>query len=820
MPSTWEILGLDGDIKAAAKALMTDGTRPVIISGPAGAGQLALVDQLASAMNVKKGRVVYFFANNFSVDVPLHPFTTGTFSFSTLSRKAREGALSTSRPIEAALGTGGVITGGLQVLNALWEASKGHRTKMSAYFSEAEIDVILNHIPIKGSDVKKVLCIANAEYLDQQSKLFIRKILDPKIRAALPRLKNVAVVLAADQQDDVENYVRYYKGIDIGVEGCPQDRFSEFVRAVGLRSDLPDIAMQRLWAASRGLLDIVSDAVALVNSNAENADDTAALYDSAIDGALQSRISAFEAAGLDIYDAMSTARSLGAAGRIVELSCVLEKTTENKAGELIKALSALSIIDIGDETFRLRRDWGPSLALGSRQLAREKISGLHQDCVRLLDPGDYFRRSALCFAGGEIDFGCALEILGRVREILSGAQELKPLSQYVSDGPFNAYSRQFEKGIREFRDARIGLACSIFEALPDTLPKLLRAERDYLWATAKVCTHEKGASEVALKSLERWNGLEEEEAEIGIRILSREIELLAFNHRLEEAKEKQAKLVEFIEEKWSFNQKFLDILHSSFRRSYMIRSVEASQLYIEQALDYFFARNASCEVLVERYKTLTNYSGNLIQNGAYAKAAQFAMKALDMIVEHDDMDFPRKDLAWNNLVLAMFRNGEIGAGRAITFQEQIIKQLCSNRDTEAHLVNLAIYLCFNSEVERAYQILSDLIVRIDVGEIGETFLVYPILLNITACHMVRGDREAARRNEDRLRDLDSINWHLTPYNRRRAALVDKAIAEAPIGDALAWENIFHVMDPTGPGKPWAHYGRGFLGCQLSFISDL
>ncbi|WP_319411261.1 hypothetical protein [uncultured Cohaesibacter sp.] len=819
MDDVWELIGLKSSADLAIKTLQEKDGSPVIIHGPACCGQIDFAEYLSRKIGDNVSKLTHFYGNSFSADVPLHPFSTGTFSFSKLSQKARDGLVATGRPLDVALGTPGLLTGGLHALNGLWEASKSNREKLNTFFDEAEIDVVLSHFPRNRNATKRILCFHNLEYLDEQTLHFLKRILNPKIREKIPRLRNCCILFCTEDATIAAKFVQKFDALSVAIQRCPKEKFGALLISLGAPG-LPQQAIDRLWLASDGLFEVVKYALQCLRSEDEAADIDNVRWRNTLTETVRHRIEEYEMKGLGIKDAISIAIGIGPSGLRMELQCILDKSTSKRSVELIPALESLNFVDLDKGRFLVRREWLEDFPNIRNRVSRERVAKLHEDCIRQIDPGQYYRRSALSADAEQIEQSLVLEIVGRNREQLSGTEQTRPLSEHLSSHCLRSVANAFSNGLSEYLKSNFETACTIFETLPDTLPLLLRAERDFFLATARMSTHQEGGAQAALQLLDRWKDALEGEAEIKLRIMSRRIDILAFCHRHDDAKLAEIELVEYIEQNWSFNSRFMDFLHATYRRSYMTHTVEASSFFIKQAVDYFDSRGENVVVLIERFKSLNNYCGNLIQNARYEEAARFAVRATKLMSAHDDVVFPRKDLVWNNLILSLFRSGQIEAKEAISFQQNVITDLCYRTDVPSHISNLGIYLCHDGQVSAALDLFLDLKERIQAGEIGESFLTYPIYCNLTACMMVSGDREAALRNEEKLKCFTAINWHLTPYTRRRAALIERAIATGPTNDAAAWETIMLGLDPKGPGQPWQHYGRGFFGSQLSFITDL
>lgn len=819
MDDVWELFGLKSSAELAIETLQKVDGSPVVIHGPVCCGQSDFAEYLSGKIGDNTSKLTHFYGSTFSPDVPLHPFSTGTFSFSKLSQKARDGLVATGRPLDVALGTPGLLTGGLHALNGLWEASRGKREKLNTFFDEAEVNIILSLFPRSSHATKRTLCFHNLDCLDDQTLHFLKRILNTKIREKIPRLSNCCIIFCAEDATIASRFVQKFDAFEVAIPRCPRQKFDALLTSLGA-PDLPQLAIDKLWLASDGLLEVAKYAVQSLLSGTGAHNGNSGRWQETLIDTVHHRIEEYEIKGLEIQDAISIAVGIGPSGPRMELQCILDKSTEKRSSELISALESLNFVDLDASRFLVRQDWLKGFMHLHKRVSRERVAKLHADCIRQIDPGQYYRRSTLSIEAEQLEQGLVLEIVGRNREQLSGKEQLQPLSGHLSGHSLRSIALSFSDGLSEYLKSDFQTACTIFETLPDTLPLLLRAERDFFWATAKMSTHQEGAPQAALQILDRWKDALHGEAEIKLRIMSRRIDILAFCHRLDEAKQAEIELVEYIEQNWSFSPRFMDLLHATYRRAYMTRTVEASKHFIKQAVDYFESRTENVFVLIERYKSLNNYCGNLIQNARYQEAAEFALRAIGLVSAHDDVDFPRQDLVWNNLILSLFQSGQLEAKEAISYQHNVISDLCYRTDVPSHLSNLGIYLCHDGQVAAALDLFLELEAKTQAGELGESFLTYPIHCNITACRMVSGNREAALRNEEKLKHFTAINWHLTPYTRRRSALIERAITTGPIKDAEAWDKMMLSLDPKGPGQPWQHYGRGFFGSQLSFITDL
>lgn len=825
MPALWETLGYD-EIAADIAHGLRDSDGIQVLAGPPGVGKSYLARAIGALWESAGGRAVVAEGDESRSGFAYYPFGAAMEGVRSGTWKDLAPAVvSVTKVGEGLLGTGGAITSTIQALAAVRRSRK--RNPM-LYLGNREQEVLHNLERLSRNE--PLLIIAdNLHWWDERSLGLLRFIHQPKVSSGLPFLATMRVLAV----ETVEPYqsVAHPAAHDALLDDertrrrdltrIPSQRFKQVLVALGAPSTVSAEAVDSVYAFSGGHLALASRAASWIAAgNAEVLLSSLGPVQFA-ERLLTQRIHSLGDLGKDIIDLLETAAILGQVFRRDEVACA-SLCEHSKIPGLLQYCRDEGLLEVTDEIGRFVHDLYRQFFLDSVSQDRVALHNRLADCLRILSPADYGIRSLMCLGAARLrdaaTFGI-LSILQGQREGLSRDIPEQILEVIEARGLFpivETFDAAHDCLVRyQFQECMAAL-----DSLPRDLAKPLLAEADYLRAMCLMSTRSEEDRSRGRILLESWAGYEEDEPDLGVRILRLLLYGLTHLQDKEPGRRLEGRIKQILIDRVVFDSAATDDLYIMDRCSAALYEPDVSLVRIREAVEHFGPAEGEAVLRrpVEYYRCLVNLGAALISNGRYADACPVFGRAETVIRDYPKGTFPRIDHLEMNALLAAFRLGSVTAGDAVERQRDIVTALSIDADPFYVGNALAVYLTLDDKYTEALQLFD----RLDRELRGtrtepEPSMVYLIGANRAAARFVAGDLNRAQSEWIDLSEVVSrIAYSIRTILIRRHELLGLVIAD---GTSMSSRDFDRCLLDAGSiefGPLWDNFGRGFRMPEVEF----
>jgi hypothetical protein len=807
----WQALGYDVRHTNILSSL-GESADIAVLQGPPGVGKSWLAAGVGLTWEEGGGSTVVAQGDFLNADASLFPFGYAMSALPTSWKKVLPRMSGVARAGEVLLGTGGLLTSSIEAFAKARHARRGRRLPLS----DAEQDILhdLERLSRKGP----LLFVAdNLHWWDPASLELLGRLRDPRMWEAFRFLSDLRV-LAVQTPEPHQTVVhpkthgallapaatRYFE-----LSRVSRDGFDGVLEALGAGPGVSAEVTDAVYAFSGGHLALASRCAGRIAKGEGGALVAAADSDDFLRKILVERIDAMGERGQQALVMLQIAAVLGLTFRRDELACATG-AEESTTAQLLRDCRTEAVLELDDGVGRFVHDLYRQHYLSAGSLDRTGIHEKLSDCLRVLRPGDYELRCTNAVKAERPSEAAAYAVqaaLHRQREGLPW-REL-PEAVLVAMGPMTLVAERFETALEHLNQYRFRDCLEALAKLPRNLPTNLRAELDYLTATCLMVTRSGQDRADGRALLEEWAGYEEEEAEIGTRLM--QLLLFALSMLVDKTPgvklETRFKRVLF--ERAAFDPAAEDALYTLDRCAGRFHLPDRAVMVGGDAVEHFGPDDGQSLVRrpVEYYRCLINYGANLMANARHPQAREVHAEIGRLVASYPPGVFPRLDYAWMNTLLAEFRLGEVTPEEAVRRQREIIAAHEVDGDPFYVENALAVYLALADAHDDARDIFDRLDRQLRMRLDPEPSLLYLIGANCAAVRFVCGEDVEAEwmALAETLREVPYVT---TPYLIRRHELLAELIHEQPAMTARQFD-VCLTEGPPEFGPLWAQIGRGF-----------
>lgn len=449
---------------------------------------------------------------------------------------------------------------------------------------------------------------------------------------------------------------------------CRKMQFGSVLRGLGLKAELPTAVIDLLYDCSGGHLHIANfivDELKAIISPLLDAD--SAIYSNLLHFVIQRRLGRLQTGADALEPVLCSAAHIGRSFMLDELIC-LTGLQGLALRDLLGVAACLNFIEPEGDQYRFTHEIVRTYFLERAAQQRTAYSGKYAECLRILRPHDYFARYVSLFNAGEAARATVAYCQALISNWRAGSKEFYIGDAFSTNIPdITTDTKVYLAAIRQahvllangdFRTAQVTLT-----ALHDGMNEILLAERDYLLAEALLKDLGAAQTEEARRILSEWGELKSKEPELWCRmhllLLLADVQL----GRFAEARQTERAIVSFLASRGKFDYGAERQLRRLLAISEMHSAGEIAQRRIRQACA-FYERELAERGFTDFYEyfiCLTNCSGNAITTGNYAGAIQEGIRALMICRDYEQLRFPARWAAANNIVIAAVLDGRMPA---------------------------------------------------------------------------------------------------------------------------------------------------------------
>ncbi|MCW2995084.1 MAG: ATPase [Conexibacter sp.] len=828
MSSLAGLLGQDVIAERLIGDLDQSEVKAVRLTGPAGSGKSHVARLAASKWREGGGTCVVAVGDDDHAWRELYPLLSGlAWAHADWVGLAETGTRTVLRLADSTLVGAGV---GTSIFDLLSAALRQRTERALRPYSSLEREVLLDVKRLARS--RPLLLIAdNAHWWDADSLRLLGELLSEPLRAAIPQLASVVVLLVdtAGEQPVVapapfDAMVAKHISATHTTMRCTGAQFPHVLEAFGLRQRLPDDVLRALFSATNGHLKLAEQVAAYAEHQSVRG-----LLDAVDRGYLSALVSArFSSLGSfspEVTTLLVRAAVLGLTFTEKDLVCITE-TREALLRPLVEHAEAIGFIEREADRIVFTHDVIRAAILDDQSASRlQTLYAKLSDCLAILRPGDYAARGQALLQAGEHERMREMLALSAVSQLRSGVSPARALSRVVLQLPQDGQMIVYLETLAE------GYACVGAGDYTRSLPRLLTpmpsetmlmaAERNYL---AALCSMELGTAAGftdAQTILSSWAPQVEQEVELGMRFLILLQQAQALSESFDEARSTEKKIEQQLLRRSRYDIDAAVLLQVQNRRAGAVNTPEVAETRIHEAVR-FFERGTGNPIKDRRdlFCSLTNLSAIQIRLGKEADALVRARQAEQIALDAPDL-LSRLDVLASNIVLAAYRCNEIDIAEAAARQRTIIDSPEGSGDKFIHRCNLVAYLLLGGQDDDAVAQVDALHHELMAGEIEEPYHRYYCNVLRVAAAAVCGDTQTAIERHRALDDfVASLKWPSAPYIRRRHLLLVELLPSVQAdADRSAMDRILLDTHPLEVGGAWAYYGRLIPCCELSLWRD-
>ncbi len=828
MLNPWTALGYDHAASDIATAL-SESADIVVIEGPPGVGKSWLAKHIGAMWDAGGGTAVVAEGDSLKSEESLYPFRFAMSELPIGWKSMLSSAADLAKLGETMLGTAGIITATVQTLAGI--RSKQRRQR-STYLGELGQEALfeIERLGKKGP----ILFIAdNLHWWDTDSLHLLDQLRGERMTSMHPFLTEMRVLalqtpepyqsVAQPEAHEVLLRPGHVRTFSLGK--VPREGFEDVLEAFGAPSAPSAAVTDAIYRLSGGHLALVSRCAKRIDGEEEH--DLFAVRD--IDEftrvLLTERMAALGTRGKHALAILRIAAILGLTFRREELTCAAV-TDETETVELLRYCRDEEVLElskgVGSFAHELYRQYFLQAATDDKIAIHERLA----DCLRLLRPSEYVIRCKNAVAAEQEQQAAALGAHAALQEVREG-RGWRSLPQatfeVIQDGGLTGVVETFVLASEQLGAYRQAECHNALDSLPRDLPKSLLAEADYLRAMCLMSTRSEEDRGTGRAILESWVGYEEQEPEIGIRLL--QLLLYGMTHLpdKEPGRNLEGRIRHVLGDRTAFDRAAKDAIYVLDRCSTSLYQPDIAVIRTREAVAYFAASDEQTVLLrpLEYYRCLVNHGANLIATTQYEKAHDVYDTLASLIDEYSKDVFPRLDFPYTNGLLADYRLENVTAQEAAVSQRDIATNHRVESDPFYVDNALAVYLSLSGEHHEAIAILDGLDSLLNESRsIPEPSMTYLIRANRCGVRFLAGDFDRAVEEWGALDDVvEEIAYVFRPLLLRRHELLAEVMRRREPMSPVAFDTCLIADGPREFGPLWKNFGRGFRMPEVEFWRD-
>jgi hypothetical protein len=824
----WTLLGYDVVAAGIAEA-MHDRDEVCVIEGPPGVGKSWLAKGIGALWEKSGGATVVVEGDPLRTDVSLYPFS---FAMAGLGKGWSDmvpAVANVARAGEVLLGTAGLITNTVEMLDSVRRRRRGSR----AVLLDDQEQQVLHDLGYLARKRPLLLLADNLHWWDEASLALLAQLRAPRMVEAFSFLTELRV-LAIETPEPYqaiahpEAHATALRGDAVHrfpVGKIPEDQFPEVLGALG-DGEIPDRRVSSVvYALSGGHLALASRCAQRLASDDADTFLAAADTDEFITRILTERLESLGQEGRTAIQLLEIGAALGLRFGTQEIVCASEfEASETR--RLLRACRNERLLDSSRDNHvfvhELYRRHLLEQALSDRVEIHERLA----DCLRLIRPGDYELRCANAIAADRPDLAGVLAVhAGLMREREGGAWRDSPatIRAAIENADLVDVMERLARALQHAARYECKEGLALLDGLRSDVPGSLMAEAEYLRALCLMSTRGEDDRATGRSILDGWLGFESEEPELGTRMCLLRILGYARTVDKEQGRALEVDLKRFLADRSTYDPSATDALYMLDRSSASLYETDIALIRTKKAAE-FHRPPTSDDVPrrpVEYYRALNNVCAELISNAEYEEAVGAYDEVDTFIAKYAPGTFPRLDFPAMNGVLAMYRSGRLTAADAVRRQEGIVQELAPAPDRFYAENGLAVYLALAGRYEESIALFSQIDETLRrTRAVPDPSMVYMIRANRCVARFLAGDTEGRPEEwADLTPIVSSITYMLRRYLVRRHELLLPFLRDAVSTTAEEFDLCVVRSHPEEFGKLWDNYGRALRVAVVQFWKE-
>lgn len=827
MSDLWTALGYDGVAAEVAEALHSSADVNVM-QGPPGVGKSWLAKGIGAMWQEGGGSTVVAEGDSLKSEASFYPFGFAMTELPSAWKSVVPALTGIARAGETLLGTAGLITSTVEALGSL----RRTRTKDTSIFlgdTEQRVLVELERL----SDNKPLLLIAdNLHWWDASSLDFLGLMRDERMWSAFPFLAEMRLlaVQTVEPYQSIANPAAHEALLrpsvthEYTLHRVPAEGFERVLAALGATPEPSPEAADKVYRFCGGHLALAGRCATRIAAGESESIFSTSDADEFIRKLLSERIRSLGTIGREAVAMLQVAAVLGLTFRRDELVCAAE-VEDQETSRLLRYCRDEAMLELTDGVGRFVHDYYRQYFLSSGGQDLVAIYERLSTCLRILRPAEYELRSLNALRAERAREAAVLAVHGGLQKEREGeAWRTLPqtIVEAIEDGGLVDTADGFATALGHLNAYRYDECLGALNGLPSELSKSLLAEADYLRAMCLMSTRSEEDRAEGRAILESWDGYEEEESEIGVRLM--QLLLFGLTHLTDKGPGQsfERRLRRVLSDRVSFDQAAKDSLHTLDRCSGWLYQPDQALINTRDAAAYYGPKEGQTLLRrpLEYYRCLANYGANLICCARYTESRAVHDSLEKLIESYPPEVFPRLDFPRMNALLTEYRLDAVDANEAVAAQREVTNTALGVSGDPFYAENaLGVYLALDGRFDEALEIFDRLSSDLNRNRVDpEHSMVYLLRSNRCVVWRLSGEIDRARDEWAALTGVvNQIAYAIRPLLVRRHELLSDPIGnESEMSPREFDEYLVNLGKPSEFGPLWANFGRGFRMPEVEF----
>lgn len=777
------------------------------IVGDAGRGKTWIGDQIEEHLSYKSFVSIHLFGDGTKIKEPFYPF--GNF-IEKSDRKYNKG-----------------ITAFKESISAIPYVGKGIKVLVDDYnFRNTSLKRTLDQLePFKWhlafslhltgliKKYKGIVIIADDAHLLDEETIKYFSLLHSGLRE-LDLLGNISYVFLTDQSSPI--LLGGNKKVTINLPVLTQDQ-AKAVMTYWSNKPLSDEDMDTILSCTGTHLQLIKIASHYIRET--DPGDIDKKFKNLLIGFIDSRLKSAKIHYERLKQLIISINQAGKRTSSTELLCLLDN--QNDVNELIERAVEMDLLTIKDGYIHFSHSVVEEYVLSLKSSRSYDFYDKLTSCIRKISPSSYERRAVIASLGrkiNEADVFWALACIQKFQQgdIQAGLALREKISDSFEGNEIKLVLEQFAACYTYSFQGLIDEAIAEIEGVPNTLPKLILAERFYLKCLNLAKRISNAAKLETLSITDDWEDLKDEEPDIWYRFSQVKIIAASELGEFDLALKTEAAIMKYYSSRLNIDinaRKVLDRLNLFAEVLYTPEIAHKKMLQTEARLTKAVI-NDHYDRLVDLYISRTNLSSNCFMIDEFEKSFRIASDSISLLTEFPEINFPYPEASHNNYYLSLFFSDNAQLPFVLEQYELLMEKVQRQENKILVTINYAGFQVFNNDPHGALATLKSGI-YIPVIHEDDWYYCYYYWINYALVCYLCNDQSSASAAIDGLKyEAKSVSHFLERYYQMHYQLISEIVLSPDsmtITEVQLWIN---KRKPIFSSKIWERFKAGYLFTDL------
>ena len=720
-----------------------------------------------------------------------------------------------------------------EFLNFLYENAMFAKDKKQEQLSyildnSTEMDIILK-LRFLVQNKKSLVIVDNFQYLDVKSLELLNIILKYR-KSSFAFLKDTVFIffITIDVPQAQESLInKILQKEKVNKYYFPNMEYSDFLEALNEfdnKKDIDEHIKKIIYKLSFGHLEVIKNIVKKINSNGNftyNEDDS---KEKILDSLIKERLQSLGDVGEQISELLKYASFIGLSFPKYELEKLIE----------CSHLELSNLIDKSNEIYLTTSDkknahFTHELIKMIFALKAKKDKAIYSSkmatCVKELYPSEYYQRMEYELNSGNDRNSYIMASLALLQDFRLREKNIchDSARSFTAINPvYNSYISSMEKAFENYYAQKYFDVIKILEKIESIVPIELLAEKDLLLSLVLTKTLNQINRIKAAEILKPYRLISSvnNEFDLWLRIMMTYMVSNIHLGKRDEALQIEKELYIQLSSKLEYDDNAIKYINILRRRSNSLHDCNISKEYMRSSIDFYVNTNCREIYPVQYFLCLNNYIGVLCQCGNFCEAGEYATLLQHFIMNHRDIQYPRMEIFVNNYLLSFLFSDKISTEKCLEIYNNTFgDDLSGNADRFFILCNLSVLHMRTHDYESAYKILDNLYNNINFDNDNEAMYAISIRINLAIALAYNSQTDKAKNIlNDCLNNLQNANYKV--YLKKKILLLIEFIEKNTFEQHIDIEDCLFDKCPIYQDNSWKFFGKAFHYSVLFYWSDL